>query len=344
MKIYNLSNAYNKLFDKNLRNVNKIQNYFGIIKLFPRFILEIIIFSSVLLVMYLFFINENDRNDVVFFFAVLGVCSYKLLPVVQDVFFNLTLSSQNKAVLNYIKKRFDFLENNQLIKKNENNFKLNFDTLEVKNLSFSYDKKEIIRKANIKFKIGKIYGFVGPSGSGKTTLMDILLGLFKANLGEIIVGGKKIESEMLSAYQSKIGYCSHNPLLLNDTIRNNVIFFTENDDAKLKKSLEIANLNKFIEKLEYGLETYIDDNLSSISAGEAQRISLARTFYLDKKILILDEFTSNLDSQNEKELLDNITKMRENKIIIIVSHKNNPLEICDEVYQINDKQVDLKKK
>ena len=142
--------------------------------------------------------------------------------------------------------------------------------------------------------------------------------------------------------EKKISFVSQSAYLLDESIINNITF-NQNENLinkKLNDAIEIANLNEFIEKAEFKLQTIVGERGSKISGGELQRICIARAIYRDSEVLIFDEFTSALDEKTETKIIRNIFNLK--KTIIIVSHKPQTLKYCDDIYELVDRQ--LKKK
>ena len=141
----------------------------------------------------------------------------------------------------------------------------------------------------------------------------------------------------------KIGYVSQFTFLFDDTLINNVSMFEQSPDKnKVIESLHKAGLKEYYEKNNMNLDIIIGERGSKISGGEAQRIGLARALYREPEILILDEFTSSLDTDTEKEIINNIDKIKQNLTIILSSHKINVLQFCDKLYEINSGKIKSK--
>jgi ABC-type multidrug transport system fused ATPase/permease subunit len=185
-------------------------------------------------------------------------------------------------------------------------------------------------------------GIIGRSGAGKSTLVDIILGLIDPNSGEIKIDDKKINNNERMLWQKQIGYVPQNIYLLDDTIKNNIIFGIEEqkiDEKLLTDVIEISQLEKFISTLPNGINTQVGNRGAKLSGGERQRIGIARALYNQPKIMIFDEATSSLDIDNENKILDEIYQNKKNKTLIIVSHRNNTVKYCDSIYVMEDGKV-----
>ena len=219
------------------------------------------------------------------------------------------------------KKRFSELKNN----------------IELKNASFVIGKRKIISKLNLKFEKNTITAITGKSGSGKTTLIDAITGLTNLNEGLILIDGEDIRSYAKNSYQNSIGYVDQNALLFNDTILNNLNWGLDKNITKkqiysMSKDLKIHDL---ILSLPNSYDSNVGDFGNSLSGGERQRIVIARTLLNKPKLLILDEATSQLDSKSQKIVLNLLKKIKKSTTIIMVTHRNETLDIADKVIEIN---------
>ena len=193
----------------------------------------------------------------------------------------------------------------------------------------------------MKIEKGTSVGIIGRSGSGKSTLVDLILGLLNPNNGKISVDGINIKYNK-NLWQKNIGYIPQDIYLLDDTIKNNIVFGIDEEkiDYKLlNESIKTAQLEKFIELSEYKLDTIVGNRGAKISGGEKQRIGIARALYNNPKILIFDEATSALDIDNENKILEEIYDGINDKTLIIISHRNNTVKYCESIYVMEQGEV-----
>ena len=180
------------------------------------------------------------------------------------------------------------------------------------------------------------------TGSGKSTLTDIIMGLHDIDKGKILINDKIDLNNEKENWQKLIGYVPQNIFLQDSTIKNNIAFGeldTDIDELKIKRSIKLAHLEDLINNLDKGYNADVGEYGSKLSGGQIQRIGLARALYIDPKILILDEITSMLDHKTERKLLNDKKLKKDYKTIIKITHKISTLEICDEVYQLNNKKI-----
>ena len=211
---------------------------------------------------------------------------------------------------------------------------------------FRYNNESdyIFENLNLSISKGEIIGISGKSGIGKTTLLDLISSLVKPNKGELKIDGISINTANISRkLQNITSYSSQKTTVINATIKENICFGLEKnfDEDKLSKVIDFSNLNEFdnIDKNKIS----ISDTGKNISGGQLQRIGLARALYLDREILILDEATSALDLETEKKIFEKLLRLKGTKTIIIVTHRVNNLEICDKIYELQNKKLILKK-
>jgi ATP-binding cassette subfamily C protein len=164
---------------------------------------------------------------------------------------------------------------------------------------------------------------VGHSGAGKTTLVDLLLGLHKAESGEILIDGQPLQ-EVLPAWQRSVGYIPQSVFLLDDTIRRNVAFGVEDkaiSDERVWAALKVARLEGFVRSAERGLDTIIGERGARLSGGEQQRVGIARALYHDPPVLVLDEATAALDNATEREFQEALAAVSAGKTVIVIAHR-----------------------
>lgn len=204
------------------------------------------------------------------------------------------------------------------------------DVNEVKvvNLTKSFKKKVLFKDLNLVFKKNKKYMIEGESGVGKTTLLNLLTSYDDDYEGYIYFDNVNIKDLSKDNINNLVTYCEQSPFLFNANLIDNITIFEENPDLdKVKNIIKKSSLEDFFYKRGNEL---LDNTLNQISLGEKQRIALVRALYLDKPIILLDEITNSLDYENSL-IVSKTIKNIENKIVIIISHKDNELfSYCDE--------------
>lgn len=214
--------------------------------------------------------------------------------------------------------------------------------IKLKDVSFSYGDNLILNNINLEIKKNQTIAFVGESGSGKTTLLNLVTGLIKPDKGSLYIDELSIHNINITSYQNKIGYISQDPVIFNDSIYNNVVFWDERNDnnkVKFNEAIKKASIDKFINTLPKKEETLLGNNGINLSGGQKQRISIARELYKDIDLLILDEATSALDSETEKEIQENIDELKGDYTIIIVAHRLSTIRKADVIYFMDNGEI-----
>lgn len=209
---------------------------------------------------------------------------------------------------------------------------INEPSVELKDVSFSYGEGELFHKLNLTIPSGKTTAIVGFSGSGKTTLCNLVSRFWDVTGGEITVDGKNVKDFNYDAFLANFSFVFQDVYLFDDTVRNNIKF--GNQDATDEEMMEVAKkarCHDFIMSLPDGYDTVLQEGGSNLSGGERQRISIARAMLKPSKIVILDEATSSIDPENEKQLLQALDYLLKDKTTIIIAHKLNTIKNADQI-------------
>lgn len=217
-----------------------------------------------------------------------------------------------------------------------NGKEITFGALHVKNLSFSYDReKEVLTDVCMHAEKGEIIGIVGASGCGKSTFLKLLLRFWQKNRGEICYSGTEIEEIDSDNLLEHVTMVSQSTYLFDDTIEANLrIAKQDATQEELEEACKLASVHDFILSLPEGYQTKAGALGEHFSAGEKQRIGLARAFLRGSEWILLDEPTSNVDSINEGIILKALREQKHKKSIILVSHRESTMAIADRVYRV----------
>lgn len=205
-------------------------------------------------------------------------------------------------------------------------------------VSFSYLKETILQHFNLEIKRGDFIGISAASGKGKTTIINLFLGFLTPDEGHIYINNNIVSDRQESAYWKDIAYVKQQIFLINDTILRNIILSDDDYDVqRLEQAIMMSGLREFISSFEEGYHKIISDSGKNISGGQRQRIALARAFYKDAGVLLLDEPFSELDSVSEHLLLRHLKELSENgKIILLITHNKEGLQFCTKTVTINE--------
>ena len=211
--------------------------------------------------------------------------------------------------------------------------------IELRNVSFKFDNAEHHTLENISLKIcrGESVGIQGASGVGKTTLFNIILGLYRPSSGSVNIDGIELNSSNIRKWQNSIGYVSQSLFISDGTLLENIAFGIGRADIDLdtaNRVVDIANLRTFVDSLPEGLNTCIGEQGARISAGQRQRIAIARALYRGCDVLLFDEATSSLDRGTEYSINEAIRELKRTNsdlTIVVIAHRESSLEFCDRI-------------
>jgi ABC-type bacteriocin/lantibiotic exporter with double-glycine peptidase domain len=312
----------------------------------PRYIIEAAIIYFLVSVFLLSFIIFDDRQNIIPILSVFGIAAIRLIPSFNQLiscFSHLRFCRDGISLLTK-----DIIELRNLEKKNKNNSSIvksvdqikKFETLELKNISFAYNDKSRFNLDNVSIKIKKneFVGIKGSSGSGKTTLIDIMLGLLDPNKGQILINDIS-KKEMDIFFKSKIAYLPQQAFIIDSSIKENVALGLLNEEINEKKiydALHKARIASTVSDMTDGINTQIGENGIKLSGGQKQRISLARAFYHERELLILDESTSALDEKNEEEIINELKMLKKEITLIMIAHRPSTLKYCDRIIEVKN--------
>jgi len=231
------------------------------------------------------------------------------------------------------------------ISKNESERKLllNNGSIKFKNVSFNYlsnAENKVLKNINIEINGGKMTALVGHSGSGKSTMLNLIPRIYDPISGSILVDEEDIKNINLDSLRKQISIVDQNTTLFDDTVLNNIKY--AKPIASIKEVVEASDLamcSDFISKLENGFDTMIGENGVKLSGGEKQRLSIARAFLKDSKIILLDEATSSLDSETEEKIQKALAKLTSNKTTIVIAHRLSTILNSDKIYVLDKGSV-----
>ena len=321
-----LNKSFSVLY-KRLVNSQKLTNLYN----------AFIMFLSIAIKLVLFIIGGiNIINDNMTIGTFLILSSYLDKAIGSLMFFaSLGESYQtNLASYNRIK---ELLDKPCVISKGEDLNEIN--SIKLENINFKYNEKSIINDFSYSFNQGNIYWIKGNNGAGKSTLISLILGLYEDKYeGSIFYDYKDIRSlDMNSIRKNLIGIVEQSPILIEDTIINNVTLSLNYDFEMLNKYIKLVGLENFLYSEEDKLNQIINENSTNISGGEKQKLSILRELIKNPSVLIFDEPTSSMDKDSKKEFYKYIQELKAERIIIIISHDQVTKEIADFTIEIGSK-------
>lgn len=212
------------------------------------------------------------------------------------------------------------------------------DTISFSHVDFGYNENEIVVKDfSYTFEKGKMYVVAGENGSGKSTMISMLSGMYIDEFkGQIMYNDIPIQSlDMRKIRKERMGICEQEPFLIDDTIRFNMIYSNENmADNELMKLADVVSFDSFLKNSEKGLDTMVGESGNNLSGGQKQKTALVKVFYKNPDVMILDEPTSAMDAVGQEQLINYLSEIRKDKIIIVVTHDPVLMECADEVVRM----------
>lgn len=266
---------------------------------------------------------------------------YALMMVVMSfmVFAHITGAGSAMAIIRLLTSSMDKANKPESIRKMDENggaYDSDKHDIEFKNVSFSYEKRQVLSDISFRIPDKTTTAIVGASGSGKTTICNLIARFWDADSGEVLMGGRNIKEYTLEALMSQISMVFQNVYLFADTIENNIKFGTPSATHEdVVRAAKEAACDDFIESLPDGYNTMIGEGGESLSGGEKQRISIARAILKNAPVIILDEATANVDPENEDRLQKAIGKLTENKTIIMIAHRLKTVREADQILVVD---------
>lgn len=214
----------------------------------------------------------------------------------------------------------------------------NFD-IEFQNVSFGYNEEDVLHNVSFTAKQGEITALVGPSGCGKSTISKLAARFWDVNKGKIIIGGNDISEIEPEKLLENYSFVFQDVVLFNDTVYNNIAIGKQNaTKEEVEEAARLAGCD-FVERLPQGFDTIIGENGKTLSGGERQRLSIARAFLKDAPVILLDESTASLDPENETKIQKALSRLIENKTVLIIAHKLRTIMECDKIVVLEEGHV-----
>ena len=351
VRVLQKENFILRTFSDDANEIANISIFEQIISSVPKIWFELIAVIGLSSIVFYFLLFKIEIELLVPLLGLYAAAIFRLLPCANRIIGASNNIAHNlpsfNVIFNELINSKNFNENSKNENEKNNKFKnyifQKFDPkiLCLKNLSFAYDKnnnnKKVLNNINLIFKQGEITGIVGKSGSGKSTIANIISGLIEEYDGLIEINNNA--NFNLNILRRSVGYVPQITNLLDDTIKNNICFGMINekiDNNKLDKIISEVELKDLIINLKDGINTVIGDQGLTLSGGQRQKIALARTLYLDPKIIIFDESTNSLDKFTEDLFFKNIVSLKKNKIIICITHDLVLSKHFDKIYNLSD--------
>ena len=324
----------NKLKDKTIKIYTIYIRATPIMEILTGIMIAILIFYSGKLIM-------NDQLSINNFFSFLAAMMLAYQPVKSLATINVGFGQGMAAA----KRILPIIDMKKRITKNENlpNLNLNNGSIKFKDVNFSYESNianDVLRDINIYIEGEKMTALVGLSGSGKSTLLNLIPRIYDPTSGEISIDGQSLNDVNLFSLRKEISIVDQNITLFDDTVFNNIKYAKpEAKDDEVFKAAEASMCSEFINKLENRFNTNIGENGVKLSGGEKQRLSIARAFLKDSKIVLLDEATSSLDSDTEEKIQKALEILTKNKTTIVIAHRLSTILNSNQIFVMDKGKI-----
>jgi ATP-binding cassette, subfamily B, bacterial PglK len=317
-----------------------------ILSAIPRFLLELMMIAFVVALVISTVLTGGDVLALTPTLSMFAVAALRLLPSANTLANTLIQLRHSRDSISRLFSDVKNLQENKVanyLNETKGICRERFISLDLNKIYYSYpgEKKSAINDISLKIKSGESIGIIGASGSGKTTLINIMLGLIKPTKGKIVYNGVETRKDE-NYWNNQVAYLPQEIFLIDNSLRNNIglgVDSDEIDNEKIYDSLIRSKLIKLTKQLPEGVETLIGERGARLSGGQRQRVSLARAFYHGRSVLVMDEATSALDSETEREIVNEIEKLRGENTMIIIAHRLSTLQHCDRIYQLIDGAV-----
>lgn len=350
-----LSRSYQEIKISNKKKffLNKILNeynlivksvfYSSFIQSLPRILFEMILLFGILIFAIILYYLYGSYNETFLIISFFTVVSLRVIPSINRIVLNLQQITFFKPVIENISNEFDKIKK----PKDTSIQDFSFDNLSLNKISFDYDKNKkdlILKNLDLEIYKGESICIIGPSGSGKSTLLNLIMGFLEPISGQIKINNHFDNYENPSWFR-KIGYVSQANFIIDGTLKSNVALGYDEKEInkdKVLNCLKLSGLKEFLKSIDFNLNFKLGEEGKLISAGQKQRICIARALYDSPSILILDEATSSLDKSTEIEILDNLLSKKDGITKIIVTHRDIVKSYCDKILDLGVGKLKLK--
>lgn len=345
IKILGKQNFFEDILKENVDIYAKNNIYADLIRTQPKHIIELIFVIAFTLAVVFFTPLQNDFQSLIPTLGVFLFAAIRLMPTLNQM-----LASVNVLRIGYYPTTLLFEDMTTKQDLEEDDYKANilkdgFTSMLLKNIFFSYknDKEHQLNGISLQVDKNKSIGLFGQSGSGKTTLVDVMLGLLEPSKGEIHLNNKIVKNN--KEFRNLVAYIPQDIFIINDSVKNNITLTGRDeviDDVLLEDVVLRSRLKEVINNLPEGINTNIGERGVKLSGGQKQRIAIARALYNKREVLIMDEATSALDNNTEKEIIDEIRKLKGKVTMVVIAHRLTTLQHCDEIYEISNGRISEK--
>ena len=323
------------------------QTMLNLLSEIPRFFLEAVAFCAMLgLAIYLLAINAPPTK-IIAILSLYATAGYKLLPAGQTLFksvANIRGNQDTVFTLAPLVAASRWRKTPPVVTPQGGNAASFAGDIVFHDVSYRYpaSAQSALQGVNVTLPANSITAIVGPSGAGKSTLLDVLLGLLPVSTGAVLAGQTKIEEANVLAWQRSIGYVSQHICLSDDTLAANIVFggHEHMDAARVSRAGKLAHLESLVATLPGGYNFVVGERGALLSGGQRQRVGIARALYHEPAVLIMDESTSALDSDTERDIMATVAQLKTSTTVVLVAHRASTIRFADYVVLVRDGTIE----
>lgn len=323
--------AFEKGVDKLYQNVKKSLTATALMTSSSTFLIGVATTGIMGIGGYYMIQGEMTTGDFLFFTLVLG---FMIAPIIQMS----NIGSQLTEALAGLDRTEELM--NMAAEDDDENRTVELENVKgdiaFNNVNFSYEEgKPVLHNIDFKAPSGSVIALVGSSGSGKSTIAGLSATFLNPESGQITIDGKDLSKVKLNSFRKHLGVVLQDEFLFEGTIRENIMFPRPNaTEAQLQAAVKAAYVNEFTDRFDEGLETLIGERGVKLSGGQRQRIAIARAILADPKVIILDEATSNLDTESEALIQKSLSQLTKNRTTIVIAHRLSTIRKADQILVI----------
>ena len=339
IKVNKIENFFTDNFDKSIVEKANIHFKHLFVSQLPKNLFELTAILGLFIFGAILFFQNEEINSIISKSGVFVGASFKLIGSLNKIISNIQQMKYYDASVAIIIN--EYFSNQKAKEVSNKHTKIQFTHhITFKKISYQYNENsKILNDISFNIKKGEVIGITGESGAGKSTILDLLLGIIEPSSGQILVDDLALSSKNYPQWTPHISYVPQFVYLLDNSILDNIIlndYTSKVDQKKLADALYKSNVEDFLLKKKDKLNSIVGEKGNNLSGGQLQRIGIARALYKDSDVLVLDEFTSNIDLNNEIEIMRRILKDKNDKTIILTSHREETLTFCDRIFHVEN--------
>jgi len=343
IKILGKTQFFTQMVTGGVKKAASSQINSGVIKKSPSYVLEFMIITFIVLYLIGFLRLGKDVGELVGTIGVFMVAALRMKPIANSVINGMSSNRLGRYAVSSIYKDYIAIKSQSSINLNINKEPKSFSSIVFNKISYKYPNADdwALKDISLSINIGESIGIIGPSGAGKTTLLDVLLGLLHPQKGEILYNNCSLKSNV-KEWQSNVAYLPQEIFIFDNTLKQNIALNSGDnkiDNNRINIAIQQAQLTELVTQLPLGVETNLGEHGVRLSGGQRQRVAMARAFYHQREVLVMDEATSSLDEQTEKEIVAEMKRLKKQKTIVIIAHRLSTVKHCNRIYRLDKGKI-----